>query len=78
MNWHRTLQEIYSKLELNGLGEVSREIKDEQLQGGTGGEIFGLVMTKLIQIKNKRPRIYSVIAQEVDALIEYGKSIGYL
>ena len=78
MNWHNTLRSIYSKLDANGLSDISRNIYEGQLSGGTAGEIFDIVLTKLISIKNNEPNVYKVIKPEIDSLINYGKSIGYL
>ena len=78
MNWHDTLRSIYSKLDANGLSDISRKIYEGQLSGGTGGEILDIVLTELISIKNNEPNVYKVIKPEIDALINYGKSIGYL
>jgi hypothetical protein len=78
MNWHNTLRSIYSKLDANGFHEISRDIYQGQLSGGTGGEIFDIVITKLISIKNNEPNVYEIIKTETDSLIDYGKSIGYL
>jgi len=78
MNWHKTLQVIYSKLESNGFSDVAHEIHEGQLSGGTAGEIFDIVVTILISIKNNQTDVYEIIKSEVDSLIDYGKSIGYL
>ena len=78
MNWHENLYEIYSQLESNGFETLWKEIHEAQLEGATGGENFGLVITKLIFIKRNQPEIYSIIKTEVDEMIDYGKSIGYL
>ncbi|MEO5600199.1 MAG: hypothetical protein ABIR06_04655 [Cyclobacteriaceae bacterium] len=78
MNWHNTLNEIYSKLNACGYSEISTDIHEGQLSGGTGGEIFDIIISKLIAIKTNKPHVYIIIKVEIDSIIEYGKSIGYL
>jgi hypothetical protein len=78
MNWHTTLRTIYQKLDTTGFPDTSIEIRHEQLAGGTGGEIFTRVVSKLIAIKNHQPEIYSTIKDETEAMIAYGKSIKHL
>lgn len=78
MDWHRTLQVIYSKLESNGFSDVADDIHEGQLRGGTGGEIFDIVITILNSLRNNRPDAYQIIKPEIDTLIHYAKSIGYL
>jgi len=78
MNWHNTLNIIYSKLEAHGYPAISKEIHEAQLSGGTGGEIFDLVISRLVSIKKNKPDVYAIIKSEIDSLIEYGINIGYL
>ena len=78
MNWHNTLEIIYSKLEGNGYPDISADILERQLSGATGGEVFGAVVTKLISIKRDEPEVYEIIKSEIDSFIEYGRSIGYI
>jgi hypothetical protein len=78
MNWHNTLLEIRAKLEDNGHVNVANDLFEIQLSGGTGGEIFEMLITQLIWIKKHDRDIYRIIASEIDSLIAYGISIGYL
>lgn len=78
MNWHKTLEEIYAKLELHGFEEVAVKIRTRELEGGTGGEIFDIVLSELLSIKETRLDIYRLIKLEVDSFIDFAKTIGYL
>ena len=78
MNWHTTLKTIYSKLRANSLSHIADDLHQRQLMGGTGGEVLDLILSKLIEIRGENPEIYSIIKEEVDELIDYAKSIGYL
>lgn len=78
MNWHNTLKEIYQKLEVSGFNAIKVDIHEGQLSGGTGGEIFSIVLTKLIDIKRHHPDAFCVIENEVEEFIRYAKSINYL
>lgn len=78
MNWVDTLKTIYQKLDTKGFNHISKEIQDEQLAGGTSGEIFTLVLFKLTSIKDHQPEVYAVIKDETDWMIAYGRTIGYI
>lgn len=78
MNWHNTLEIIYSKLQSSGYPDISTDILEQQLSGATGGEVFGAVVSKLISIRRDQPEVYEIIKSEIDSFIEYGRSIGYL
>jgi hypothetical protein len=78
MNWIEILNKIYKKLEEKELTDIKSEIFEAQLSGGTGGEIFLLVTSTLIKIKNEKPHVYSLIKDEADSIINYGKEIGYI
>jgi hypothetical protein len=78
MNWHLTLKTVYRKLEENGYGAIADHLHQEQLKGGTGGEIFGIVLTELLSIRDTRPEIHKLIETEVNSFIQFAKSIGYL
>ena len=78
MNWYSTLKDIYQKLEASGYNEIKEDIYEGQLSGGSGGEIFLIVLTKLIYIKKINPVAYDLIKKEIDELVTYAKSIDYL
>ena len=78
MNWHEALEEIYAKLESHGYEEMSVRIRTRELEGGTGGEIFDIVLSELLSIKETRHEVYDLIKPEVDSFIDFAKTIGYL
>ncbi|SHI38520.1 hypothetical protein [Pseudozobellia thermophila] len=78
MNWHNALKDIYRKLEASGYKGIKEDIHEGQLSGGTGGEFFSIVLTKLIEIKKNQPIVYCLLKKEVDEFIAYAKSINYL
>lgn len=78
MNWIKELDKIYTKLDDNNLDEIKNKIFNSQLSGGTGGEIFLLVATMLIKIKEENSELYKLIKEETDLILKYGKDIGYL
>lgn len=78
MNWVETVKTIYQKLDANGFNHISKEIQDEQLKGGTGGEMFTLVVAKLISIKDDQPEVYALIEDETERMIKYARSINYI
>jgi len=78
MNWHKVLQEIYSILESNGHDSIAKQIRQKQREGATGGEILDIVLTELLHLKKDRVDVYLRIKTQVDSMIEYAKSIGYL
>ena len=78
MDWVTIIKSIYQRLETNGFRDTSKEIQHEQLKGGTPGEMFTLVVSKLIDIKDQQPEIYAVIKEETDWMILYAKKINYL
>jgi hypothetical protein len=75
MSWIEILEAINEKLGTHGFMHISKEIEDEQLKGGTGGEIFSLVLSKLISIKKHQPEVYAVIQLETEWMIAYAKTI---
>lgn len=78
MDWLAILNDIHSNLEANGFRELSQEISEAQLEGGSGGEIFSIVLDRLIQIKEQHPDVYAVIREETDWMIAYARTINYL
>lgn len=77
MNWAEVATSIHKTLDDKGLHDVSFEIGQEQLKGGTGGEIFSLLVGKLISIREERPEVYALIKEETEWLIAYGRTINY-
>lgn len=78
MYWLTILNDIHHNLEVNGFYELSQEISAAQLEGATGGEIFSIILSKLIQIKKQQPEVYAIIREETDWMIAYARKIDYL
>lgn len=76
MNWIENLNNIYNTLNKYDLTTFTNELKEAQYSGGTGGEIFLIIATKLKEWKTEE--VYPLIRSDADKIIEYGKSIGYL
>ena len=78
MDWVTNIRSIYDILEKNGFHDIAFEIGQEHASGGTAGEMFSIVVTKLISIKNERPEVYKLIREETEWMIAYAKKINYL
>lgn len=70
------IEEIKVVLFNHGYENISAEILDAQLVGGTGGEVLISVCSKLIQIKKNEPEIFKIIEFPANGLIEYAHSLG--
>ena len=59
LDWVTNIKSIYHNLDTNGLHHVAFEIGEEHVKGGTPGEMFTLLVHKLIEIKSERPEVYA-------------------
>jgi hypothetical protein len=78
MDWRIELEKIYDILDENNYKNLHQELLEAQLIGGTGGEVFMIMSTKLFEIKKSKPKIYELIKNEVDKIINYGIEIKYI
>jgi hypothetical protein len=78
MYWVDIIKDIYRTLDAHGLHDMSYEIGEEHVKGGTPGEMFTLVVAKLISIKENQPEVYALIKEETEWMIAYAKKIHYL
>jgi hypothetical protein len=78
MNWVDVIKDIYRTLDANGLHDVSFEIGEEHVKGGTPGEMFTFLVVKLKSIKEDRPEVYALIKEETEWMIAYARKINYL
>jgi hypothetical protein len=67
---------IKSLLRQGGYGYVADDLLEQQLSGGTGGEVLMLVCARLLGIKQTDPEAYAVVAYEADELIAYCRQTG--
>ena len=69
MDWVTNIKSIYHILDKNGLQHVSFEIGEEHVKGGTPGEMFLLLVVKLMDIKENRPEVCALIKEEREWMI---------
>ena len=70
------IENIKAELINTGNTNIAEDILELQLSGGTGGEVLGLVCSKLIELKHMQSGIYDLISQPAEELMEYSKSLG--
>ena len=78
MDWATNITSIYEILKKNGLQHVAFEIGEEHVKGGTPGEMFILLVSKLMDIKECRPEVYALIKEETEWMIAYARKIDYI
>ena len=78
LDWVKNITSIYEILKKNGLHHVAFEIGEEHVKGGTPGEMFTLLVHKLIEIKRERPEVYALIKEETEWMIAYARKINYI
>jgi hypothetical protein len=76
MNFFETIESIKHKLKENNDESLAEEILYSQLEGGTGGEVLISVCSKLLEIKRKHRKSFSIVEEEARSLILYANSIG--
>jgi hypothetical protein len=67
---------IKTLMEQAGYKALADDILDQQLCGGTAGEVLMLVCARLLGVKEKYTNAYSVVESEANSLIKYCRSIG--
>ena len=77
MDWINTLSTIKKKLGERGYQKSVDKIIEAQMCLGTPGEMYLEVMNVLLAMRNSGSDDYLVIKDEVNALLDYGKSIRY-
>ena len=65
-NWLEDLNKLNSILDKNGLENLKRQIFENSLAWGTGGEILLIVDKLLIEVKKTNPEIYYKIKNEAE------------
>ena len=78
MNWVEVITLIYETLRAKGYRDIVYEIGEEHVKGGTPGEMFILIVTKLMSIKNTRPDVYALIKEETEWMIKYAQILNYI
>ena len=77
MDWIQVLDVIKARLEAYGYTDTVNKLIDAQLILGTPGEMYMEVMNELVELKHAFPDQYGLIKNEIQSLLDYGKSIGY-
>lgn len=77
MDWIATLNRVKEKLQMNGYDQTVNRIIDAQMVLGTPGEMYIEVMNELMDVRKRLPQEYKIIEQEVEQLLDYGKSLNY-
>ena len=77
MDWIATLNRVKEKLQMNGYDQTINRIIDAQMVLGTPGEMYIEVMNELMDVRKRLPQEYKIIEQEVEQLLDYGKSLNY-
>jgi len=76
MNWTTSYNIICAHLARKGLKEYSEYLKEAFLIGATGGEIFDIAITRMIELKRKG--LLEDVSNNVIEIINYAKSIDHL
>ena len=70
------IEYIKTLLQEAGCAEVSNDILEQQLAGGTGGEVLMAVCAMLLTLKGRNTSVYLVIEKDAEELIAYCRSLG--
>lgn len=76
MNYLETIQQIRTTLSVNGYENISNDVLEQQLSGGTGGEVLIMVCSFLLGLKERNSNAYEKIEGLVLPLIRYANSLG--
>ena len=77
MDFIEKVELIKTILKNNGYQDIANDIAEGQMSGGTLGEIFMIVCSKLLWIKQKNKVVYKVIELDAEMLLDYAAGIGY-
>jgi hypothetical protein len=78
MNYPEKIEIIKNKFQQNGFNKDADEIKNCQEVLGTPGEVFACISFFLNTIRKNNTEAYQIAKEEIDAIIEYAKSINYI
>lgn len=77
MNLLNDIEDIKKKLNEAGYDNLSNDILNAQISGGTPGEVLILVCSEILEIKKKNYKAYLTAQIEMDKLVDYAKSLNY-
>jgi len=78
MDFLSKIENIKKLLAENKYEDYCQEILNLQLSGGTGGEVFVSVCSKLLELKKQDIKAFELVKKDAEELIAYAKSIDYL
>lgn len=78
MNTKQEVEKIVKILNDKNYKTKADYIKQSELEGATGGEIFDILISKLLEIKKNDSKIYDFIRIPSEKILEYAESIGRL
>lgn len=78
MNWIEEVNIIKNRLLKSELTSSYQEILNAQMVLGTSGEMYSEIMTILLKWKKQNNEEYISNRNEIEQLINYGYSIGYI
>ncbi|MEO9218964.1 MAG: hypothetical protein ABI315_10350 [Bacteroidia bacterium] len=78
MNWIEEVNVIKNRLLKSELTSSYQEILNAQLVLGTPGEMYSEIMNILLKWKKQNNEEYISNRNEIEQLINYGYSIGYI
>lgn len=76
MEWAKVYNEICMYLEKRNQSDYSEYLKEALSIGATGGEIFDIAISRLIELARKN--LLDDVLDDVNAIINYAKAIEHL
>ncbi len=76
MNWSKIYIEICDHLKDNGKKKYADYLNEALLMGATGGEIFDIAITRLMELQDKKE--LQEVKDKVNSILNYAKSINHL
>ena len=78
MNVQIIVDVMCNTLEKKGCGELVSYLKECESIGSTGGEIFDLLLDRLMNIKLNKPSVFKYIENEAEQIFNYAREQGHL
>lgn len=76
MDWTKTYSEICKHLERRSEHHYSEYLQEAYIIGATGGEIFDIAISRLIELARKN--LLDDVLDKVNSIVNYAKSIEHL
>lgn len=77
-NFYEKVKLIEAEFKNSGYEIYSQKLANLIIEGGTIGEKFASIAFELDELKKMKPEIYLIAKPEIDEILDYAKSIGYL